>query len=101
VLAGGPRPARPAAAGELALDFSNTAFHPAALTARRGQVTVDLTNHDLFWHTFTIDRPAVNVDVPVGGVRRVTLTIPPGTYQFYCRIPGHRQAGMVGTLTVG
>jgi plastocyanin len=97
----GPGPARPATAGELALQLSNTAFHPATLTAPSSRVTVDLTNHDLFWHSFTIDQPAVNVDVPVGGVRRVSVSLPPGTYQFYCRVPGHRQAGMVGTLSVG
>jgi plastocyanin len=97
----GPGPAQPPSAGELALDLGNTAFHPATLTAPSGPVTVELTNHDLFWHSFTIDQPALNVDVPVAGVRQVTLTVPPGTYQFYCRVPGHRQAGMVGTLRVG
>ncbi len=97
----GPGPAPPVPAGELALGLSNTAFQPAALAAPSGQVTVSLTNRDLFWHSFTIGRPAVNVDVPVGGARRVSFTVPPGSYQFYCRVPGHRQAGMVGTLTVG
>jgi plastocyanin len=97
----GPGPPQPALTGELALDFSNTAFHPATLTAPSGGVTVYLTNRDLFWHSFTIDRAAVNVDVPVGGARRVAFTVPPGSYQFYCRVPGHRQAGMVGTLRVG
>jgi plastocyanin len=96
----GPGPGETARASELAVDFSNTAFHPVALTAPSGQVSILLSNRDLFWHTFTIDRPAVNVDVPVGGARRVTFSLPPGTYQFYCRIPGHKQAGMVGTLTV-
>ncbi len=96
----GPGPAQTSGASELVLDLSNTAFHPTTLTAPSGQVTVHLSNHDLFWHTFTIDRPGVNVDVPVGGVRRASFTIPPGTYQFYCRIPGHKQAGMVGTLTI-
>jgi uncharacterized cupredoxin-like copper-binding protein len=43
----------------------------------------------------------VNVDILVGGVRRVSFPLPPGTYQFCCRVPGHRQAGMVGTLSVG
>jgi plastocyanin len=101
VAAVGPGSAQPAPAGELALNASNTAFQPATLTAPSGQVTVSLTNHDLFWHSFTIDQPAVNLDVPVGGARRVTFTLPPGSYQFYCRVPGHRQAGMVGTLRVG
>ncbi|HEX6677898.1 MAG TPA: cupredoxin domain-containing protein [Actinomycetes bacterium] len=97
----GPGPARPAAAGELALTMSNTAFHPAALAAPGGRVTVAVANHDLFWHSFTIEGAAVSVDVPVGGASRVGFTLPPGSYQFYCRVPGHRQAGMVGTLVVG
>jgi plastocyanin len=77
------------------------AFQPASLTAPSGQVTVDLTNQDLFWHSFTMNRPAVNLDVPVGGERRVTFSAEPGSYEFYCRVPGHRQAGMVGALRVG
>jgi plastocyanin len=98
--AAGPGPARPAPAGELALNISNTSFRPATVHVASGQVTIELTNHDLFWHSFTIDQPAVNIDVPVGGTRRVSFTVPPGSYQFYCRVPGHRQAGMVGTLTI-
>ena len=34
----------------------------------------------------------------------MTVTIPadaePGEYQFYCSVPGHAQAGMVGTLVI-
>lgn len=30
----------------------------------------------------------------------VTANLTPGTYAFYCDVPGHRQAGMEGTLTV-
>jgi uncharacterized cupredoxin-like copper-binding protein len=97
----GPGPARPAAAGELALTMSNTAFRPTTLAAPGGRVTVAVANHDLFWHSFTIDRSAVSVDVPVGGASRVSFALAPGSYRFYCRVPGHRQAGMVGTLVVG
>jgi uncharacterized cupredoxin-like copper-binding protein len=35
-----------------------------------------------------------------GASKTVSLNLKPGTYKFYCSVPGHRQAGMEGTLTV-
>ena len=35
-----------------------------------------------------------------GGTRTLTLSLNPGNYTFYCSVPGHRQAGMEGTLNV-
>jgi uncharacterized cupredoxin-like copper-binding protein len=35
-----------------------------------------------------------------GGTSKVKLTLKPGKYTFYCPVPGHRAAGMRGTLTV-
>ncbi len=35
-----------------------------------------------------------------GGAKTLTLNLKPGTYVFYCSVPGHRQAGMEGKLTV-
>ena len=36
----------------------------------------------------------------VGGSKTLTLKLKPGKYTFYCSVPGHRQAGMEGTLNV-
>ena len=35
-----------------------------------------------------------------GSTSTVTATLKKGTYTYYCPVPGHKQAGMVGTLTV-
>jgi plastocyanin len=80
---------------------TNVAFVPDSLRAGGGQATMAVRNRDLFWHTFTVDALGVDMPAPVGRVRAVTFEARPGTYSFYCRIPGHAALGMRGTLTVG
>ena len=92
--------AEAARTGDVRVEMRNTAFLQTALNVHDGSISVAVANHDLFWHTFTIDALHVNVDVPIGANRRVTFNAPAGTYEFYCRVPGHRSAGMHGTLIV-
>jgi plastocyanin len=96
------RPAAPPAPAPsaLALETVNMAYSQTELTAAAGEVTLRLSNSDLFWHTFTVDALGANVQAPVGGERLVTFTAAPGAYAFYCAIPGHALIGMRGTLTV-
>jgi plastocyanin len=86
--------------GATEIETINVAFVPETIQAAAGQVTVAVRNRDLFWHTFTIDALRVDVRAPVGRLRTATFEARPGTYSFYCRIPGHETLGMRGTLTV-
>ena len=74
---------------------------PVTVTVPRG-ATVSLPNTGATLHNFAVDALGIDVDMPVG--QTVTATIPadaaPGQYEFYCNVPGHKLAGMVGTLVV-
>lgn len=85
---------------DISLEAENMAFSSEELVANTGEITVHLDNHDLWWHTFTIDELGVNLQVPMGANQQVTFNAPPGTYRYYCAIPGHEDIGMHGTLTV-
>jgi plastocyanin len=85
---------------DAALVAEKVSFSTSGFSVEAGQVTVSLANQDLFWHTFTIEPLGVDLPVPVGATRFVTFDVKPGTYQFICRIPGHLEAGMEGTLIV-
>ena len=89
--------AKPAA--ELDLTAENMHFSQTELISENGQVSLHLSNHDLWWHTFTIDELGVNVGIPMEAERVVTFSAPPGTYRYYCSIPGH-EATMHGTLII-
>jgi plastocyanin len=86
--------------GDIALSAKNVSFSSEHLMARNGELAISLKNKDLFWHTVTVDALDLNLYVPVGATRRATFQAPAGTYEFYCAIPGHKQAGMKGTLVV-
>jgi uncharacterized cupredoxin-like copper-binding protein len=79
------------------------AFEPATFTLKTNQqVDLELENTGTLKHNFTIDELKINQDVAPGAKEHVIFTAPdkPGQLQFYCNVPGHREAGMVGTLVV-
>lgn len=76
-------------------------FEPNALTiAADTDATVSLPNEGVTLHNFSIDELGIDVDVEAGGAEAVAINAPAGTYEFFCNVPGHKAAGMVGTLTV-
>jgi uncharacterized cupredoxin-like copper-binding protein len=80
-------------------------FEPANITARANTPTT-LTLDDsgtALVHDWTIDNlggQRVHLEVQPNNRGSVQFTAPAGTYPFYCAQPGHREAGMTGTLTV-
>jgi plastocyanin len=79
-------------------------YNTKSLSAKAGQVTIDFTNMASLMHNVTVESSsgAKVGETPTfsGGSKSVTLNLKPGTYKFFCSVPGHRQAGMEGTLTV-
>jgi plastocyanin len=82
----------------------NLSFDATTLTAASSHVTIDFTNRSPVTHNLTIANASGKVlgATPTfnGATKALTLDLPPGTYTFYCSVPGHEQAGMKGTLTV-
>jgi len=95
------RSAAPAAVGVL-LDVTGAeySFAPSPLKASAGRTTIRFTNKGAVEHDFAIDALHVHLVAQPGKMAEATLTLKPGTYKSYCSVPGHRQSGMQGTLTV-
>lgn len=78
------------------------AFDKTELTAPAGEVTIELTNDSGIPHNVEVEGNGVEEvsDTITEGSTSLTLTLEPGEYEFYCAVPGHREGGMEGTLTV-
>lgn len=88
---------------EATLDVSAAefAFTPGGLRAPAdAAVAVRFSNAGTIQHDFTIDEANLKVVVAPGETGTGTFALAAGTYTFYCSVPGHREAGMEGTLTV-
>jgi uncharacterized cupredoxin-like copper-binding protein len=78
-------------------------FTKKSLQAKPGKVTIEMDNPSPVDHAVGIKGNGVTVDgntVGKGGVSKVTANLKAGTYEFYCPVDAHEQAGMKGTLTV-
>jgi uncharacterized cupredoxin-like copper-binding protein len=101
-------PSSPAATATTAVKLAanpsgQLSFDAKQLSAKAGKVTITLTNTAPLEHNVTIAQGTTVLGATptfTGGSKAVTLTLKPGTYTFYCSVPGHRQAGMEGTLSV-
>jgi plastocyanin len=75
------------------------------LSAKAGNVTIDLDNTQALAHDVAVENSSGTVlgkaNLVAQGTTSVTLkNLKPGTYTYFCTVPGHKEAGMQGTLTV-
>ena len=81
-------------------------FEPSGLEATPGNLSLTYTNPSPVQHNVAVETADGNTlgETPIfaGGEETLELSsVAPGKYVFYCAVPGHREAGMEGDLTVG
>jgi plastocyanin len=90
---------------ELKADPSQLAYDTKELSSKPGEVTINFDNPAPIPHDVVIrsgdGEEIARTDVIQESKDSLVANLEPGDYQFFCSVPGHEQAGMVGTLKVG
>ena len=83
---------------------SDLKFNQSSVSAKAGSVTVNFQNNEALSHDVAVADSSGKIlgqtNLVSSGTANTTVNLQPGTYTFYCTVPGHREAGMQGTLTV-
>lgn len=73
-------------------------------TTKAGKVTIEFKNPQALSHDVAIENASGEevgaTEVITDGSDTTTVNLKPGTYTYFCTVPGHREAGMEGTLIV-
>jgi uncharacterized cupredoxin-like copper-binding protein len=80
------------------------AYTTTEASAKAGKVTIDFKNPQGLTHDVAIEdssgKEVGKTELIADSSTSTTVDLKPGTYTFFCSVPGHREAGMEGTLTV-
>ena len=76
-------------------------FDPAVIRIKDGEYfDIDISNVDIV-HSFDLDELGIHVNLGGGERKIIRVNLPEkGEYEYYCAIPGHKEAGMKGILIV-
>ena len=97
-----------ASGGATALEFEADpsgalAYTTTEASTKAGNVTVEFNNPQAVPHDVAIEassgKTVGQTEIVTDGSGSTTVDLKPGKYTFYCSVPGHREAGMEGTLT--
>jgi plastocyanin len=77
-------------------------FKEAEVTSAAGDVDIRYANEGELDHTLVFEGApgGLKLETPGGGTASGSINLAPGTYAYFCDLPGHRVAGMEGSLTV-
>ena len=80
------------------------AYDTDSLQAKAGSVTIDYDNPSSLSHDVVIEDQSGSevgkTELVAQGQTSVTVDLQPGTFTYFCDVPGHREGGMEGMLTV-
>jgi plastocyanin len=89
---------------KLSADPTQIAYSTKSLSSKPGSVTIDFTNPAPIQHDVAVAKGSQELAksklISNNASTSVSVDLTPGKYVFYCTVPGHRQAGMQGTLSV-
>lgn len=88
---------------EIAVSGTEFSFNPNSLTLKQGErVRVVFTNTGSLPHDFVIEGLGIKTKViGAGETDTIEFTVPASVnYSFYCSVPGHREAGMEGSIRI-
>jgi len=78
------------------------AFGPDVASESTGNLTITLDNQGEIFHNLLFDEVSGFVlEAEAGVVTSGDVQLDDGVYTIFCSVPGHRDLGMEGTLTVG
>lgn len=92
-----------AAGATIAVNAKEFAFDPSTIdVAADVEFTIEVNNTGAIEHDFNIKGyEAQKISTTAGKSASGSFTLAAGSYEFYCSIAGHKEAGMTGTLNVG